>query len=110
MIGQFMNDREKDEEIVVTYFTKQYRNVPRMTTVKHKKTENNWPPGSQNRGPGVTMFIKRVPTVLEMVTTFIKKQVSFNKLKKNCSEKKIVGVLIGWTFDLRTGTRHKDSH
>jgi hypothetical protein len=60
MKGQFMNDREKDEEIVVTYFTKQYRNVPRMTTVKHKKTENNWSPGS----PGVTMFIKTVPTVL----------------------------------------------
>jgi hypothetical protein len=49
MVGQFMNDREKDEEIVVTYFTKQYRNVPRMTTVKHKKTENNWPPDSPNK-------------------------------------------------------------
>ena len=64
MLGQFMNDREKDEEIVVTYFTKQYRNVFRMTTVKLKKTENNWPPGSSSRGPGVTMFIKTVPTVL----------------------------------------------
>jgi hypothetical protein len=53
MLGQFMNDSEKDEEVVVTYFTKQYRNVPRMTTVEHKKTENNWPPGSPNRGPGV---------------------------------------------------------
>jgi len=59
-----MNDREKDEEIVVTYFTKQHRNVPRMTTAKHKKTENNWLPGSPNRGPGVTMFIKAVPAVL----------------------------------------------
>lgn len=44
-----MYDREKDEEIVVTYFIKQYRNVPRMATVKHKKTDNNWPPGSPNR-------------------------------------------------------------
>lgn len=59
-----MNDREKDEEIVVTYFTKQYRNVPRMTTVKHKETENNWPPGSPNKGPGVNMFIKTVPTTV----------------------------------------------
>ena len=52
-----MNDREKDEEIVVTYFTKQHRNVPRMTAVKHKKTENNLLPGLPNRGAGVTMFI-----------------------------------------------------
>lgn len=80
MAGEFMNDREKDEEIVVTYFTKQYRNVPRMTTVKHKKTENNWPPDSPNRGPGVTKFIKTLPTVLGIVTTFVKKQVSLNKL------------------------------
>jgi hypothetical protein len=64
VVGQFVNDRENDEEIVVTYFTKQYRNVPRMTAVKHKKTENNWLPGLPNRGAGVTMFIKTVPTVL----------------------------------------------
>jgi hypothetical protein len=74
-----MNDREKDEEIVVTYFTKQYRNVPRMTTVKHKKNENNCPPGSPKRGPGVTMFIKTVPTVVGR-HNICKKQVSFNKL------------------------------
>ena len=69
-----MNDREKDEEIVVTYFTKQYRNVSRMTTVKHKKTENNWPPGSPNRGPGVTMFIKTGSTVLGSHNICLKKK------------------------------------
>jgi hypothetical protein len=64
VVGQFMKDREKDEEIVVTYFTKQYRNLPRMNAVRHKKTEKNWPPGLPCRGAGVTMFIKTVPTVL----------------------------------------------
>jgi hypothetical protein len=73
-----------------------------MTTEKHKKTENNWPPGSPNRGPGVTMFITTVPTVLGTVITFIKKRVSFNKLKTTIKKK--IGVLIGWIFDLGAST------
>jgi hypothetical protein len=83
-----MNDREKDEETVVTYFTKQYRNVPGMTTSKHKKTENNRPPCSPNRTHGVTIFITPVTTVLGVGITFLKKQVSFNELKTTVLQKK----------------------
>jgi hypothetical protein len=106
-----MNDREKDEEIVATYFTKQYRNVPGMTTVKHKKTENNRPPGSPNRAHGVTMFITTLTMTLGIVIKFLKKQVTFNELKTTVLQKnKIFGVFNGSAFDRRTGTRHKDRH
>jgi len=95
MAGQFMNDREKDEEIVVTYFIKQYRNVHRMTTVKHKKTDNNWPPGSPNRGPGVTMFIKTVPMVLGSHNICNKKKKKSLK-KLNTTECKKKNWRINW--------------